>query len=89
MRRCGLIEITCPSGPKGGTRPSPSGDAIMFGPKAQKGVGVFLARTIYIYIYIYCRDPIYSTTQMDGQWPNEPKTMNLLKSGLKIKLSMS
>ena len=52
MRRCGLIEITCPSGPKGGTRPSPSGDAIMFGPKAQKGVGVFLARTIYIYIYI-------------------------------------
>ena len=53
MRRCGLIEITCPSGPKGGTRPSPSGDAIMFGPKAQKGVGVFLARTIYIYIYIY------------------------------------
>ena len=26
---------------------------------------------------------------MDGQWPNEPKTMNLLESGLEIKLSMS
>ena len=26
---------------------------------------------------------------MDGQWSNEPKTMNLLESGLKTKLSMS
>ena len=26
---------------------------------------------------------------MDGQWSNEPKTINLLKSGLKTKLSMS
>ena len=27
--------------------------------------------------------------QMDGQWPKEPKTMNLLESGLEIELSMS
>ena len=46
MRGCGLIEITCPSGPRGGMRPGPGGDAIMFGPKAQKGVGVFLAHTL-------------------------------------------
>ena len=45
MRGCGLIEITCPSGPKGGMRLGPSSDAIMFGPKAQKGVEVFLAPT--------------------------------------------
>ena len=45
MRGCGLIEITCPSGPKEGMRPGSSSDVIMFGPKAQKGVGVFLART--------------------------------------------
>ena len=45
MRGCGLIEITCPSGPKGGIRLGPSSDAIMFGPKAQKGVEVFLAPT--------------------------------------------
>ena len=45
---CELIEITCPNGPKGGMRPGPCGDAIMFGPKAQKGVGVFLAHTKYI-----------------------------------------
>ena len=37
-----LIEITCPNGPKGGMRPSPCDDAIMFGPKAQKeGRGIF------------------------------------------------
>ena len=46
MRGCGLIEITCPRGPRGGMRPGPGGDAIMFGPKAQKGVEVFLARTL-------------------------------------------
>ena len=46
MRGCRLIEITCPNGPKGGMRPSPCGDAIMFGPKAKKGIGVFLARTL-------------------------------------------
>ena len=40
--RCELIEITCPNGPKGGMRPSPCDDAIMFGPKAQKeGRGIF------------------------------------------------
>ena len=44
-QRCGLIEITCPSGPRGGIRPGPGGDVIMFAPKAQKGVGVFLACT--------------------------------------------
>ena len=27
--------------------------------------------------------------QMDGQWPKYPKIMNLLESGLEIKLSMS
>ena len=27
--------------------------------------------------------------QMDGQWPKEPKTMNLEESGLKNELSMS
>ena len=43
----------------------------------------------YIYIYIYCKDLICSIAQMDGQWPNEPKTMNLLESKLEIKLSMS
>ena len=26
---------------------------------------------------------------MDGQWPNEPKTMNLLESGLDTERSMS
>ena len=26
---------------------------------------------------------------MDGQWPKEPKTMNLLESGLETKLSLS
>ena len=46
MRGYGLIEITCPNEPRGGMRLGPYGDAIMFGPKAQKGVGVFLARTI-------------------------------------------
>ena len=34
MRECGLIEITCPSGPRGGVRPGPGDDAIRFGPKA-------------------------------------------------------
>ena len=52
MRGCGLIEITCPNGPRGGMRPSPYGDAIMFGPKAQKGVWVFLARTNTIIINV-------------------------------------
>ena len=51
MRGCGLIEITCPSGPRGGMRPGLGGDAIMFGPKAQKGVGVFLARISIIKLY--------------------------------------
>ena len=41
MKGCGLIEITCPSGPKGGVRPGPSDDAIRFRPKAQKGLGYF------------------------------------------------
>ena len=49
MRGCGLIKITCPNGPRGGMRPGPYGDAIMFESKAQKGVGVFLTRTISIY----------------------------------------
>ena len=48
MRGCGLIEITCPSGPREGVRPGPGDDAIRFGPKAQKGVGVFLACTMPI-----------------------------------------
>ena len=39
---CELIEITCPNGLRGGMRPSPCDDAIMFGPKAQKeGRGIF------------------------------------------------
>ena len=34
--------MTCPNGPRGGMRPDPSDDAIMFGPKAQKkGQGIF------------------------------------------------
>jgi len=28
-------------------------------------------------------------TKMDGQWLKEPKTMNLLESGLETKFSMS
>ena len=45
---------------------------------------------IYIYIYLYCRGTFCSTAQeMDGQWPNEPKTMNLLKGGLETERSMS
>ena len=50
VRGCGLIETTCPSGPKGGVRPGPGDDAIRFGPKAQKGIGILLARTILINI---------------------------------------
>ena len=46
MRGCGLIEITCPSKPKGGVRPGPGDDAIRLGPKAQKGVGILLAHTL-------------------------------------------
>ena len=42
---CGIMEITCPSGPKGGMRLGPGNDAIRLGPKAQKGVGILLART--------------------------------------------
>ena len=34
MRECGLIEITCPSGPRAGVRHGPGDDAIRFGPKA-------------------------------------------------------
>ena len=36
-----------------------------------------------------CEGTICSTTQMYEQWPNEPKTINLLESGLETKLSMS
>ena len=36
-----------------------------------------------------CIDPFCSIAQMDGQWPNEPKIMNLLKSGLETERSMS
>ena len=39
------MEVTCPSGPKGGMRLGPGNDAIRLGPKAQKGVGILLART--------------------------------------------
>ena len=46
MRGCRLIEITCPNGLRGGIRPGSCGDAIMFGPKAQKGVGILLAHTL-------------------------------------------
>ena len=47
MRGCGLIEITCPNGPRGGVRTGLGDDAIRFEPKAQKGVGVFLARVVF------------------------------------------
>ena len=36
-----------------------------------------------------CEGTICSTAQMYEQWPNEPKTINLLESGLETKLSMS
>ena len=39
--------------------------------------------------YYICKDTICSTAQRDEQWPNEPKTMNLLESGPEVKLSMS
>ena len=43
----------------------------------------------YLYIYNY-KDTFCFTAQMDGQWPNEPKTINLLKSVLPFsKRSMS
>ena len=44
---------------------------------------------MYVCIYIDCKDTFCSTTQMDGQWPNEPKIMNLLESGLETKRSVS
>ena len=43
---CGLMEITCPNGPKGGVSPRLGDDAIRLGPKAQKGVGILLTRTL-------------------------------------------
>ena len=46
---CGLIEITCPSGPKGGVRPGPGDNAIRLGPKAQKGVGILFWPIQYQY----------------------------------------
>ena len=42
-----------------------------------------------IYIYIYVRTRFASQAKWFGQWPNEPKTMNLLESGLDIECSMS
>ena len=44
---------------------------------------------IYIYIYIYVRTRFASQAKWFGQWPNEPKTMNLLESGPDIERSMS
>ena len=40
-------------------------------------------------IRVFVRTQFGSKAQMDGQWPKEPKTMNLLESGLEIELSMS
>ena len=42
-----------------------------------------------ISFYKLCKDTFCSITKTDGQWPNEPKTMNLLESGLEIECSMS
>ena len=42
-----------------------------------------------IYIYIYVRTRFASQAKWFGQWPNEPKTMNLLESGPDIERSMS
>ena len=40
-------------------------------------------------IYIYCKGTFCSTVQkMDGQWPNESKTINLLEGGLETEHSM-
>ena len=36
-----------------------------------------------------CKDKICFTAQMNGQWPNKSKTMNLLESRLETKLLMS
>ena len=48
----GWLRSLCPNGPRGGMRPGPCNDAIMFGPYAQKRVGVFLARILIYYKFM-------------------------------------
>ena len=42
-----------------------------------------------IFSIVSVRTRFAPKAQMDGQWPKEPKTMNLLNSGLETELSMS
>ena len=38
---------------------------------------------------VFVRTRFSPKAQMDGQWPKEPKTMNLLESGLETEFSLS
>ena len=41
------------------------------------------------YVILFVRTRFAPKTQIDGQWPKESKTMNLLESELENKLSIS